>query len=127
MPDEQQIGRRVITEVMGAEHMARRDRQRNNFNAALQDLSTEVAFGRVWSRPGIDRKTRSMITLGILTALGRATQLSHHVDAAVNNGCTAEEVREALLHAAIYCGLPAAGDAFKTAEDALRARGLIDD
>jgi 4-carboxymuconolactone decarboxylase len=121
-----ETGRRILAEVMGAEHIARREKSRNAFNAVLQDYSEEVCFGRVWARGGIDRKLRSILNIAILTALNRPAQLSHHVEGALNNGCTMEEIREILLHTAVYCGLPAATDAFRVAEEVLKGHKLIE-
>jgi len=119
-------GRRILGEVMGAAHLERRDKTRNDFNAALNDYSEEVCFGRVWAREGIDWKLRSIMNIAMLTALNRPNQLGRHVESALNNGCTMEEIREILLHTAVYCGLPAAGDAFRVAEEVLKTRGLVE-
>jgi 4-carboxymuconolactone decarboxylase len=119
------VGERIMEELMGAPYLERRAQARNGFNDALQDYSQEVCFGRIWARPGIDRKTRSMLNLAMLTALNRPNQLAHHVEGALNNGCSVEEIKEILLQAAVYCGLPAAADAFKIAEKILADQGLI--
>jgi 4-carboxymuconolactone decarboxylase len=124
--DTQQIGRKVLTELMGPDYLERKEKTRNAFNGVLQDYAEEVCFGRVWSRPGIDRKLRSILNVAMLTALNRPNQLRNHLEGALNNGCTMEELREILLHAAVYCGLPAATDAFRIAEEVLRARKLLD-
>ena len=118
-------GRRILRELMGPEHLERREKSRNAFNAVLQDYSEEVCFGRVWAREGIDRKLRSIVNIAALVALNRPAQLSHHIDGALNNGCTADEIQEILLQTAVYCGLPAATDAFRLAEEVLRARQLL--
>ena len=76
----------------------------------------------MWAREGIDRKLRSIVNIATLVALNRPAQLSHHIDGALNNGCTVEEIQEILLQSAVYCGLPAATDAFRVAEEVLRAR-----
>jgi 4-carboxymuconolactone decarboxylase len=123
--DEQETGRRIISELMGPEYIERRDAVRNPFNAVLQDYSDAVCFGRVWSREGINRKQRSIINVAMLTALNRPAQLRTHLEGALNNGCTVEEIQEILLQAAVYCGLPAAVDAFRIAEDVLKARKLL--
>ncbi|UKA64389.1 carboxymuconolactone decarboxylase family protein [Arthrobacter sp. FW306-04-A] len=123
--NERDTGRQILTDLMGAPYLDQRDEQRNAFNAPLQDYSDEVCFGRVWGRDGIDKKLRSILNLAILTALNRPAQLKHHLQGALNNGCTPEEIQEILLHTAVYCGLPAAGEAFKVAEGVLRERGLI--
>lgn len=115
-----------MRELMGDEYVAGRDKKRNAFNSVIQEYSEEVCFGRVWSREGIDRKQRSVINVAMLVALNRPAQLRTHLEGALNNGCTIDEIREILLQAAVYCGLPAAVDAFRVAEDVLRARKLLD-
>lgn len=124
--DTRETGRKIMNELMGAGYVEGKDERKNAFNAALFEYSEEVCFGRTWSRPGIDRKQRSMLNLALLTALNRPAQLAHHVEGALTNGCTVEEIREILLHCAVYCGLPAAGEAFKVAEEVLRAKKLLD-
>ena len=125
-PDVRATGRRIMDELMGEGYVAKKDQARNSFNDVIQDYSEEVCFGRVWARDGIDRKTRSIINLSVLTALGRPAQLAHHVEGAINNGATVAEIKEVLLQTAVYCGLPAAGEAFKVAEGVLRAGGHLD-
>lgn len=124
--DTKEIGRQVMRELMGAEYVESKDKKRNDFNSVLHEYSEEVCFGRVWGRQGIDRKLRSILNVAMLTALNRPAQLRNHLDGALNNGCTVEELREILLQAAVYCGLPAAVDAFRLAEEVLRARKLLD-
>lgn len=124
--DVKATGRRIMDELMGEGYVARKDQNRNSFNDVIQDYSEEVCFGRVWARDGIDRRTRSIINLSVLTALGRPAQLAHHVEGAINNGVTVAEIKEVLLQTAVYCGLPAAGEAFKVAEGVLRAGGHLD-
>ncbi len=121
----QDIGRRIMNELMGDDYVEGKDKRRNEFNSALFDYSEEVCFGRTWARPGIDRKLRSILNIAMLTALNRPAQLAHHVEGAINNGCTLVEIREILLHAAVYCGLPAAGEAFRVAEEVLHEHKLI--
>ena len=125
MDTKETDGQRILRELMGPEHMERRKKSRNSFNAVLQDYSAEVCFGRVWAREGIDRKLRSIVNIATLVALNRPAQLSHHIDGALNNGCTVEEIQEILLQSAVYCGLPGATDAFRVAEEVLRARNLL--
>lgn len=84
-----------------------------------QDLITEYAWGTVWKRPGLDLKSRSLVTLALLTALGRNHELRGHLRGALNNGASPTEIREVLMHAAIYCGIPLAGDALRCAEEIL--------
>jgi 4-carboxymuconolactone decarboxylase len=124
--DHSQVGRQIMTELMGEDYIARKAQARNRFNDVLQDYSEEVCFGRAWSRPGIDRKLRSILNIVMLTALNRPAPLRNHIDGALNNGCTVEEIKEILLHTAVYCGLPAATDAFRIAEEVLRARKLLE-
>lgn len=119
-------GRRIMNELMGDGYAERKDQNRNDFNDVIQEYSEEVCFGRIWARDGIDRKTRSVINLSVLTALGRPAQLAHHVEGAINNGLTVAEIKEVLLQTAVYCGLPAAGEAFKVAEGVLRSGGHLD-
>jgi 4-carboxymuconolactone decarboxylase len=105
--------------VLGEEHVARAQANENNFNSAFQDLITRYAWGEIWARPGLDRKTRSLVTLGMMVALNRSDELRLHLRAAKNNGVTNDEIREVLLHSAIYCGVPAANAAFHLAEEVL--------
>ena len=123
---DRETGRRILGELMGEDYLAKKDNTRNAFNQALQDYSEEVCFGRIWARDGLDRKQRSIINIAMLTALNRPAQLAHHVEGAVTNGCTVAEIQEILLQAAVYCGLPAAGEAFKVAESVLRSHGHLD-
>ncbi|GAA1917369.1 carboxymuconolactone decarboxylase family protein [Microbacterium aoyamense] len=119
-------GRRVLRELMGEEYLRVKDSRRNDFNDVLQDYAEDVCFGRVWGRDGIDRKQRSILNIAILTALNRTGPLKNHVEGALNNGCTPDEIKEVLLHTAVYCGLPAATESFRVAEDVLRERGLLE-
>lgn len=121
-----QVGRRIMNELMGEGYVEGKDKKRNGFSGVLNDYSEEVCFGRIWARPKLDRKLRSLLNIAMLTALNRPNQLRNHIDGALNQGWTVEELQEVLLHAAVYCGLPAAGDAFKVAEDVLRAKKLLD-
>ena len=105
--------------VLGNEYVERALASADAFTRPLQELVTEYCWGAVWSRDGIDRKTRSLLNVGMLTALNRPHELGAHVRGAVNNGCSAVEIREVLLQAAIYCGLPAALDSFRVAEKTL--------
>ena len=118
-------GRKIMNQLMGAGYVEGKDEKKNSFTEVLNDYSEEVCFGRIWAREGIDHRQRSILNLAMLTAMGRAAQLRTHVEGALNNGVTVIELREILLQAAVYCGLPAAGDAFKVAEEVLKARKLI--
>jgi 4-carboxymuconolactone decarboxylase len=120
-----ETGRQIMRELMGAGYLEAKDKRQNAFNSALNEYSEEVCFGRIWSRKGIDRKLRSILNIAMLTALNRPAQLRHHLEGALNNGCTVEEIREILLQSAVYCGLPAAGEAFRVAEEVLKERQLL--
>lgn len=124
--DRLEEGRALLREMMGEKALEARDSKRNAFNATIQDYSDEVCFGTVWSRPGIDRKTRSTLNIAMLVALNRPNQLRSHIDIGLNNGLTIEELREIILHCAVYAGLPAAVEGFRVAEDVLRARGELE-
>ena len=124
--DDKTKGRQILSELLGSDYLEKRAKTKNSFNAVLQEYSDEVCFGRIWSREGIDRKQRSILNIAMLTALNRPAQLGRHVEGALNNGCTVEELREILLQTAVYCGLPAAAEAFRVAEDVLRARKMLE-
>lgn len=121
-----QVGLQTRREVLGADHVDRSLAQASEFARPLQELVTEYCWGAVWSRPGLDRRTRSLLNIVMLTALGRRHELEVHVRGAVTNGVTPEEIREALLQAAIYCGVPAAMEATRAAESVLRELGVDD-
>jgi 4-carboxymuconolactone decarboxylase len=112
-------GMKVRREVLGDAHVDRTLQNRNEFNEAFQDLITRYAWGEIWSRPGLTRQTRSMITLAMMVALNRGDEFRMHVRAAIKNGVTREEIKEVLLQTAIYCGVPAANSAFHAAEEVL--------
>jgi 4-carboxymuconolactone decarboxylase len=95
-----------------------------DFNRTLQELVTRYCFGEVWTRPQLDRRTRSMLTMALLVALGKPTQLKGHVRGAIKNGVTKDEIREVLLHSMIYCGVPAGVDSFSHATEVLKELGL---
>ena len=109
-------GMEVRREVLGDEHVDQAIARTTPFTQGFQDLITRYAWGEVWSRPGLDRRTRSCITLAALVALGRERELELHVRAALRNGVTPEEVAEVLLQCAVYCGVPAANGAFAIAQ-----------
>jgi 4-carboxymuconolactone decarboxylase len=110
---------RVRREVLGDEHVDAAVARTTDFTRDFQDLITRYAWGEIWTRPGLDRKTRSCMTLTALVALGRHEELAVHVRAALRNGLTPDEIKEVLLHSAIYCGVPAANSAFAIAQRAL--------
>jgi 4-carboxymuconolactone decarboxylase len=112
-------GMQTRREVLGDEHVDRAIAKTDAFTADFQDLITRYAWGEIWSRPGLDRRMRSAITLTALTALGHHHELALHVRAARRNGLTPEEIKEVLLQSAIYCGVPAANHAFAIAQEVL--------
>jgi 4-carboxymuconolactone decarboxylase len=116
-------GMRVRREVLGDAHVDRAIERTTPFTEPFQDLITRYAWGGVWDRPGLDRRTRSAITLAVLTALGREQELAMHVRAARGNGLTDDEIAEVLLHTAVYAGVPAANAAFATAQKVLDELG----
>jgi 4-carboxymuconolactone decarboxylase len=112
-------GMEVRREVLGDEHVDAAVERTTDFTAEFQDLITRYAWGEIWTRPGLDRRTRSCMTLIALVALNRMDELGMHVRAALRNGLTREEIKEVLLHSAIYCGVPAANAAFAVAQQVL--------
>jgi 4-carboxymuconolactone decarboxylase len=107
---------RVRREVLGDEHVDRAIERTTDLTRDFQDLITRYAWGDVWSRPGLDRRTRSCMTIIALVALGREHELALHLRAAIRNGLTREEISEVLIHSAVYCGVPAANSAFAVAQ-----------
>jgi 4-carboxymuconolactone decarboxylase len=117
--DRQERGMEIRREVLGDEHVDAAVERTSDFTADFQDLITRYAWGEIWARPGLDRRTRSAITLTALVALGRFDELAMHVRAALRNGLTRDEIKEVLLQSAIYCGVPAANAAFAVAQRVL--------
>ena len=117
-----EIGMEVRREVLGDEYVDASVERATPFTADFQDLITRYAWGEIWTRQGLDRKTRSCITLTALLARGHLEELSLHVRAALRNGLTEEEIKEVLLQGAIYCGVPAANAAFAVAQRVLDER-----
>jgi 4-carboxymuconolactone decarboxylase len=107
--------------VLGDAHVDQAMATQNEFNAEFQELITRYAWGEIWSRPDLDRKTRSLITIAMMVALNRSEELQLHLKAALKNGVTRAEIKEVLLQAAIYCGVPAANHAFHLAEQIFSA------
>jgi 4-carboxymuconolactone decarboxylase len=118
-------GLRTRREVLGAEYVDRSIAAADDFMMAFQRVTTEYCWGYTWNREGLDRRTRSLLNLAMLTALGKPGELKLHVLGALNNGVTVEEIRETLIHATAYCGIPAGLEAFKTAHEVLIAQGAI--
>jgi len=114
-----EAGMSVRREVLGDEHVNRAQATETSFDADFQDLITRYAWGEIWARPGLSRHTRSLLTIALMVALNRGEELRLHLRAAANNGVSAEEIREVLMHCAIYCGVPAANAAFHAAQEIL--------
>ena len=114
-----EAGMKMRRSVLSDAHVDRAESNKNEFNAEFQDLITRYAWGEIWTRPGLPRKTRSLITLAMIIALNRQEELRLHLRGAINNGVTREEIKELLLHSAIYCGVPAANTAFHIAQEIL--------
>lgn len=115
-------GMEVRREVLGAEHVDRATAAATDFTRDFQELITEYAWGTIWTRPGLDRRSRSLITLTALVARGHHEELAMHVRAALRNGLTADEIKETLMQTAIYCGVPDANTAFRIAQDVLEGQ-----
>lgn len=115
--ERHQSGMRVRRDVLGDEHVDRAEAATGYLDEEFQDLITRYAWGEIWTRPGIPRHTRSLLTIGLMVALNREEELKLHLHAARRTGVTAEEIREVLLHCAIYCGVPAANSAFRMAKE----------
>jgi len=120
MADQQrERGTAIRRAVLGDAYVDRADAARSSLTEDFQDLLTRYAWGDVWARPGLDRRTRSCITVAMLVALGQAEELRVHLRGAVNNGVTVDELKEVLVQTAIYCGIPAANTAFRVAAEVL--------
>ena len=117
-------GLKTRREVLGADYVDAAIANADDFNRPLQEMVTQYAWGDVWNRPGLDRRTRSLLNLAMLTALNRPHELKLHVKGAIRNGVTQDEVREVFLQTAIYCGVPAAIDSFRTAREVFKDMGL---
>ncbi|MGW4033428.1 carboxymuconolactone decarboxylase family protein [Streptomyces sp. NPDC004838] len=120
-----QKGLQIRRDVLGKEYVDGSLAAADDFMHAFQRITTEWCWGYAWSRDGIDRKARSLINLAMLTALNRSAEIKLHVRGALNNGVTVDEIRETLLHATVYCGIPAGLDAFKAAHEVLVSEGAL--
>jgi 4-carboxymuconolactone decarboxylase len=116
-----QAGIDTRMQVMGAEFVDRAFGNATEYTLPMQEFITRNAWGNVWQRPGLDLKTRSLVTVAMLTALGKQHELKGHVRGALNNGATPEELREVMLHATVYCGFPTAIDAFRTVTEVVES------
>jgi 4-carboxymuconolactone decarboxylase len=123
--DQFNKGLDVRRAVLGADYVDGSLAKADDFMMAFQEITTAWCWGYAWTRPGLERKTRSMLNLAMLTALGKPAELKLHVKGALANGVSVEEIKEILLHATVYCGIPAGLDAFKAAHEVLKAEGAI--
>ena len=117
-------GLKTRREVLGAEYVDQSIQNADEFNRPLQELVTEYCWNEIWNRPGLDRKTRSIVNLAMITALNRPHELKLHIKVAINNGLTKDEIREIFLQTAIYCGVPAAIDSFRNAKEIFKEMGI---
>ena len=121
--DRHEAGMKTRREVLGDAHVDRAVERTSDFTADFQDFITRYAWGEIWTRPGLDRRMRSAITMTALIGVGRFDELGMHVRASLRNGLTVDEIKEVLLQAAIYCGVPAANSAFAVAQKVLEEEG----
>lgn len=117
-------GLAVRREVLGAEYVDRALADADEFSRPMQELVTEYCWGEIWTQPELPRKTRSLINIGMISALNRPHELKLHVRGALRNGCTKEEIRSVLMQVAIYCGVPAAIDGLRVAREVLKEEGI---
>ncbi|MDD0814223.1 4-carboxymuconolactone decarboxylase [Curvibacter sp. HBC28] len=119
-PELFDAGLKTRREVLGADYVDAAIANADAFNMPMQELVTQYAWGEIWNRPGLDRRTRSLLNLAMLTALNRPHELKLHLRGALNNGVTREEIQEVFLQTAVYCGAPAAIDSFRTAKEVFK-------
>ena len=117
-------GLSIRREVLGADYVDKALASADDFSRPLQELVTQYCWGEIWGRPGLDRKTRSLINLAMITALNRPHEVKAHIKGALNNGLTKDDIEEVFLQVAIYCGVPAAVDSFRTAQEVFKEMGI---
>ena len=117
-------GLKIRREVLGADYVDKAIASADDFNRPLQELVTQYCWGEIWGRPGLDRKTRSFINLAMISALNRPHEVKMHIKGALNNGLTKDDIKEVFLQVAIYCGVPAAVDSFRTAQEVFKELGI---
>ena len=117
-------GLSIRREVLGADYVDKAIALADDFSRPLQELVTQYCWGEIWGRPGLDRKTRSLINLAMITALNRPHEVKAHIKGALNNGLTKDDIKEVFLQVAIYCGVPAAVDSFRTAQEVFKELGI---
>jgi 4-carboxymuconolactone decarboxylase len=124
--DEDAFARGLQTrrEVIGSDYVDKALAARDDFSEEFQQLVTQYCWNEIWNRPGLERRTRSMLNLAMLMALGRSQEFATHLRGAINNGVSKEEIKEVLLQATVYCGMPAGVDAFRVAKDVFREMGI---
>ena len=120
-------GMALRRKVLGDKHIASRQKSPDRFTQQQNELVTEIAWGTIWSRPGLPLKIRSLVTLGMLAALNRPDEIKGHIVGALNNGATPEEIIEVFVHAAGYCGFPASNGAVRLAVEVFKEQGLLKD
>ncbi len=123
-PDAFAKGLKTRREVLGADYVDNALKSADDFNQPLQEFVTEYCWDQVWNRPGLDRRTRSLLNLAMLTALNRPHELKLHVRGALNNGVSKDEIREVFMQTAVYCGVPAAIDSFRSAREVFKELGI---
>ena len=117
-------GMSIRRAVLGADYVDKAIASADDFSRPMQELTTQYCWGEIWGRPGLDRRTRSIINLAMISALNRPHELKIHVKGALNNGLTKDDIREVLLQVAIYCGVPAGVDSFRAAQEVFRDLGM---
>ena len=122
--DRYDRGLAVRREVLGSEYVDKSIQGADDFTRPLQEYVTEAAWGAIWTRPGLPRKTRSLLNLAMLTALNRPHEIKLHINGALNNGVTKDEIMEVFLQTAVYCGVPASIDSFRIAREVFKERGI---
>jgi 4-carboxymuconolactone decarboxylase len=122
--ERHEAGLKTRREVLGAEYVDKSQAAADDFNRPFTELLNTYCWNDVWNRPGLERKTRSMLNLAMLSALGRTHELKLHINGALNNGLTKEEIREVFMQVAIYCGVPAAVESFRSAKEVFKERGV---
>ena len=110
--------------VLGADYVDKAMSTADDFNRPMQELTTQYCWGEIWGRPGLDRRTRSIINLAMISALNRPHEIKAHVKGAINNGLTKDDIREVFLQVAIYCGVPAGVDSFRAAQEVFKEMGI---
>ena len=119
-------GTALRRQVMGDKHIARRVASPDRYTKQQDQLVTEIAWGTIWSRPGLPLKVRSLVTLGMLTALNRPDEIKGHIQGALNNGATPDEIVEVFVHSAGYCGFPASNGAVRLCVEVFREQGILE-